>query len=387
MDTKGDTNSAREIPDEAALDPADTALFLHSIVENIPDMIFVKDARDLRFVRFNRAGEELLGYSRSELLGKTDYDFFPRAEADFFTQKDREVLAQDQVIEIPEERIQTRHKGERILRTLKIPLRNGDGEPQYLLGISEDITERKHAEDQLKAEEERKREILARTDRLNTIGLLAAGMAHEINNPLQGMMSHLAQLRTNMSGNSEALASLQMIDKGIQSISGLVNRLLTLGQPQDHRQKTGALCKDAIDFVTKLLESQFARAEIEINVRHRNECVGVYMDERELSQVLMNILMNARDAMPEGGTIDIEADHRDEGCVIRISDSGEGMTPETLQQIFTPFFTTKGSRGTGLGLVVAASMLREVNGSIEVESEPGQGSTFTLVIPLKETPP
>ncbi len=384
MDSFSNRDSAGRIQDETLLDASDTALFLHSIVENIPDMIFVKDAKDLRFVRFNRAGEELLGFSRSEMLGKTDYDFFPPEEADFFTQKDREVLAQDKVVEIPEERIQTRYKGERILRTLKIPLRNGDGAPQYLLGISEDITERKRAEERLKTEEERKREILARTDRLNTIGLLAAGMAHEINNPLQGMMSHLSQLRAKLADNTEALASLQMIDQGIQSISDLVNQLLALGQPHDHRQKTGALCKDAINFVTKLIESPFARAGIDITVRHQNECVGVYMDERELSQVLLNILMNARDAMPEGGTITIEADHREEGCVIQISDTGEGMSPETLQQIFTPFFTTKGARGTGLGLVVAASMLRQAHGTIDVASEPGQGSTFTLTIPQRE---
>lgn len=383
MDAFSKRDSAGRIQDETVLDAADTAMFLHSIVENIPDMIFVKDAKDLRFVRFNRAGEELLGFSRSEMLGKTDYDFFPREEADFFTQKDREVLAQDKVVEFPEERIQTRYKGERILRTLKIPLRNGGGAPQYLLGISEDITERKRAEERLKTEEERKREILARTDRLNTLGLLAAGMAHEINNPLQGMMSHIAHLRETLAENSDALSSLHMIDQGIKSISDLVNRLLALGQPHDHGEKSETLCKDAINFVTKLLESQFARAGIQIKVRHHNECVGVYMDERELSQVLLNILMNARDAMPEGGTITIEADHREEACVIHVSDTGEGMSPETIQQIFTPFFTTKGTRGTGLGLVVAASILRHAHGNIDVVSEPGEGSIFTLTIPLR----
>jgi len=130
---------------EAQLLQANT--FLDSIVENIPDMIFVKDAKNLRFVLFNRAGEELLGYTRADLIGKNDYDFFPKEEADFFTEKDRAVLHDKTLLDIPEEPIATGQRGERILHTKKIPILDGKGEPAYLLGISEDITERKHAEE------------------------------------------------------------------------------------------------------------------------------------------------------------------------------------------------------------------------------------------------
>ncbi len=128
-----------------------TETFLDSIVENLPNMIFVKDAQELRFVRFNRAGEELLGYTRAELIGKNDYDFFSREEADAFTRRDREVLASGRMLDIPEEPIQTRNRGLRFLHTKKIPIFNASGEPMYLLGISEDITERKHLEDERKA--------------------------------------------------------------------------------------------------------------------------------------------------------------------------------------------------------------------------------------------
>ena len=136
--------------------------FLHNIVEYIPNMIFVKDAEHLRFVRFNQAGEALLGYSRDELLGKNDYDFFPKTEADFFIKNDRDVLERRAFIDIPEETIQTRAHGERILHTKKIPILDKDGNPAYLLGISEDITERKHIEEALN------KRILALTEPLET---------------------------------------------------------------------------------------------------------------------------------------------------------------------------------------------------------------------------
>lgn len=125
-------------------------LFLDSIIENIPHMIFLKDARDLRFVRFNKAGEELLGFSRDELIGKNDYDFFPKEEADFFTSEDRKVLKSDNVLDIPEEPIHTKEKGERTLHTKKIAIHDDMGNPTYLLGISEDITERKLSEEMFK---------------------------------------------------------------------------------------------------------------------------------------------------------------------------------------------------------------------------------------------
>jgi PAS domain S-box-containing protein len=125
--------------------------FLDSIVENIPNMVFVKDAEHLQFVRFNKAGEEMLGFSRQDLLGKNDYNFFPKEQAAFFTARDREVLAGGTVVDIPEERIDTRSQGTRILHTKKIPILGPDGSPRYLLGISEDITERR----QIQAERDR----------------------------------------------------------------------------------------------------------------------------------------------------------------------------------------------------------------------------------------
>lgn len=133
------------------MDLNQSSAFLDSLIENLPLMVFVKEAKELRFVRFNKAGEELLGIPRSETIGKNDYDFFPEEQADFFTRKDRDVLAGRVIVDIPEEPIRTA-RGDRILHTRKIPLFGPDGAPTFLLGISEDITDRKIAdENRLKA--------------------------------------------------------------------------------------------------------------------------------------------------------------------------------------------------------------------------------------------
>ncbi len=143
--------TARDITERinAEQNARETTRLLDSIIEHIPEMIFVKSAQDLRFAHLNRAGEELLGMRRSELIGRTDYDFFPKDQADFFTATDRAVLAQQSVCDVPEEPIETPARGRRILHTRKIALRNDNGQPTHLLGISEDITDRKRTEQEL----------------------------------------------------------------------------------------------------------------------------------------------------------------------------------------------------------------------------------------------
>ncbi len=174
--------------------------FVEAILDNVPNMIFVKDAQDLKFLKFNKAGEELLGFKKEDLLGKNDYDFFPKNEADFFTSKDQEVLKGKKVFEIPEETIQTKDKGSRVLRTKKIPVFNADGSPRYLVGISEDITEFK------KINEERTRNefALKRASLIN--GLIRYSLDGVVGMNVEGVITSWNSQAEKIFGWSEAEA-------------------------------------------------------------------------------------------------------------------------------------------------------------------------------------
>ena len=188
-----------------------TRAFLDSVVENIPIMIFVKEAKDLRFVRWNKVGAELVGFSNEEMVGKTDHDLFPQEQADYFVAQDRKVLAEKRLIDFPEEPIQTRHRGIRTLHTLKVPILDSDGRPQYLLGISEDITERKRAEEALrKAHEELETRVQERTAEL-----LSANQA------LQAEIAERTRAEAEIQRRNQDLAALNMIATTIGQSIGL----------------------------------------------------------------------------------------------------------------------------------------------------------------------
>jgi signal transduction histidine kinase len=171
-----------------------------------------------------------------------------------------------------------------------------------------------------------------------------------------------------------------MVQKAVDTIASLVRRLLVLGST-DESTGGGADVGDVMEFTAQLLESQFRRTKVSIERRPPSHNLRVAMSRAELTQVLTNLLINARDAMPEGGTVTISAEADSSMASIHVTDRGCGIAPELLDRIFVPFFTTKGNKGTGLGLSVTESLVRSNGGRIAVESPPGQGATFVVSLP------
>ncbi|MCO5062195.1 MAG: PAS domain S-box protein [Kiritimatiellae bacterium] len=224
------------------------------------------------------------------------------------------------------------------------------------------------------------REMMERTDRLNSLGLLAAGMAHEINNPLQGMMSHVRAVERSLPEKAPAQNSLAMVARGIETIAGLVRKLLVLGTAEKGTDKADA--SDCVELVMQLLGAPLRNVQVKVETAYPTQRLILAIPRSELIQVILNLSINARDAMPDGGAIRVHLSREAGFGIIRIEDTGTGIPPEIVSRIFTPFFTTKGVKGTGLGLSVVESLVRGNHGTIAVESPPGRGAIFTLRIPL-----
>ena len=370
-----------------------TNLFLDSIIENIPTMLFLKDARTLRFVRFNRAGEELLGVSRTELIGKSDHDLFPKEQADFFIRKDREVLAGRTAVDIPEEPLQTRDKGLRLLHTRKVPVLNAAGEPEYLLGISEDITNLRKAA----TERERLQSELLHAQKLESVGRLAGGIAHDFNNILGAILGYTELLLDGLAPDHPHHSDLVEIRRSAQRAADLTRQLLVFARKQTIAPKALDL-NQTVEGILKMLRRLIGE-NVEIAWQPGRDPEPVLMDPSQLDQILANLCVNASDAIAGSGRITLETSHArfaaadlvrhpecppGEYAILVVADTGCGMGPEVLDRIFEPFFTTKElGKGTGLGLATVYGIVRQNKGFIDVASEPGRGSTFRIHLPRR----
>jgi len=400
-------------------------MFLESIVETVPAMIFVKEASELRFERFNRAGEELLGIPRQDLIGKNDYDIFPPDQADHFQQLDRAALNGQEPVDIPEEPIRTA-KGERWLHTKKIPIRDADGKPRYLLGISLDITDRKKAEDALKeahsqlevrvrerteelvrANADLQREIqermkaeaaLRQSQKMEVIGRLAGGVAHDFNNMLTAILAYAHLLLEKAGAHGENGNELRQIVLAGERAAGLTRQLLAFSRRQvlvPEVLDLGRIVHGTEDMLRRLLGE-----DVDLRVSIAPELGLVLADPGQMEQVLMNLSVNARDAMLSGGRLTIECTNvqlPDQTLVpapslapgsyvcLAVRDTGAGIEPDVMPHIFEPFFTTKPrGEGTGLGLPTVFGIVQQSGGDIVVASEPDAGTTFRIFLPRCE---
>ncbi|MDA8428522.1 MAG: PAS domain S-box protein [Geobacteraceae bacterium] len=361
--------------------------FLKNIVDNIPAMVFAKDATDLRYVAINKAGEGVFGYPREEMLGKKDHDFFPEEQAAFFSQKDREVLARGELLEIPEETIKTRSGEDRILRAKKIPLFDSQGKACYMLGIAEDITDRKHLEEQL-----------LQSQKMEAVGQLAGGVAHDFNNILMVIMGYGNILKMDPALEALQKARVEQIIDAAEKAAQLTRSLLSFSRKQEMNPRV-AILNDLVQQVQKFL-IRIIGEDIQLVTDLDPSDPLVRIDSGQIEQVLINLATNARDAMPQGGTLTIGTGllavdtsfvqahgYGKPGryALITVSDTGCGMDEKTKSRIFEPFYTTKElGKGTGLGMAIVYGIIKQHNGFIHVYSEPQIGTTFRIYLPLIE---
>ncbi len=360
----------------------DAHAFLDSIVENVPIMLFVKDSEELRFVRFNRASEELVGLDRQEVLGKCDFDLFPPNLAEHFTKKDRAVLANGIMVEIPEEILDTPNHGRRILHTKKIPVLDPSGQPRFLLGISEDITEKKRSEVALKeAKEAAEAASRAKSDFL-------ANMSHEIRTPMNAVLG-MTELLLDTTLDSTQREYVKMVHESGEALLSLINDILDFSKIEAGKfylDQTEFNVQEVLGDTMKTLAVRAAHKDLELAVHIAPEIPMILIgDPGRLRQIVMNLVGNAVKFTEKGEIVlDVGCRSRDEKNVelmVEVRDTGIGIPQDKIDRIFHAFeqvdtSTTRRYGGTGLGLTITSRLVHLMGGKIWVESALGQGSRF-----------
>ena len=219
-------------------------------------------------------------------------------------------------------------------------------------------------------------------ERLAAIGRLASGIAHELNNPINGVRNCIYAIRHDFENREKTLAYLQMMDEGMEQAGSVVSKLLGFARKQQPVRASVAM-NDVVRAVARLLAFDIERRHITLELELQEPLPAVTGDSQLLQEVLMNLLLNSADAVGEGGYIKVRNWTRDDGRVgVEVVDRGKGISEADLPHIFDPFFTTKGTgEGTGLGLSISLGIIQAHGGSIDVKSSPGTGTTFTLALP------
>jgi two-component system NtrC family sensor kinase len=345
------------------------------IIDSLPVGLYVID-RDYRISVWNRKRETgMQGVSRDDAIGRTIFDILHRQPAEVLRREFDEVFATGRLQIF---QMESRASGElRTYRISKIPMRLDDGPVTHVITVGEDVTEWREAQ-----------ERFSQAEKLAAIGTLAAGVMHEINNPLATIAACAESLELSLSDPAPALQEgLQLIQSEVQRCKGITDSLLDFSRPKA-TDKSLVDVNAAIERTLFVLKhhTRFKKLTVEIDL-DRSLGPVVLANEEQLVQVFMALLLNAMDAMREQGTIALRTRWGDDAqsVVAEVVDHGEGIRRADLPKIFEPFYTTKApGRGTGLGLSICYAIVAEHGGRIEVDSIPGEGSVFRIVLPRSD---
>jgi PAS domain S-box-containing protein len=355
----------------------ETKNFLESIVEKAGDAISVVDLEE-KILYWNEGAERIYGYPKGEVLGRDISEFlYPRDK------QLREIeeklmsglmarLKRGEVVSNVEVKRQTKDGREIITSMTVSPLRNAEGNIIGICRICKDITQLKKAEERL---------ILA--ERLSSLGELTAGVAHELRNPLAGIKINTQILARKKDLPEMEKRILESTQEGIEKIQKIVDDMLHFAKPKAAHFKEGEI-NEVVEESLAILQTKLKKGNISLVLEQGEGLPRVWIDVHQIQQVLVNLILNAIQAMEKGGTLTIRTFLEDGGGVgIEIKDTGVGIPRSHLKKIFDPFFTTK-SEGTGLGLSITLKILENHRASIDVVSREGEGSVFTIHFPVRQ---
>jgi PAS domain S-box-containing protein len=361
--------------------------FFQTVFENMPNMVFIKDARDLRYIAFNTAAELMANVSRDKVIGKTDFDLFPIEQAEALVQNEREIIENRVTVDIPQERLRIRAHDERIMHTRKTVITAADGTPLYLLGISEDVTQR--------AESERRIQNLNDELKLHSQALEAVNkelesfcysVSHDLRAPLRAVNSYALMLEEDYAPqlNDEAKRFIRTIRDGANRMGRLIEDLLAfsrLGRTQLKSERLDASAAVA-RAVREVMESHEGKPP-ELAV---HELPPAHGDPALMHQVWTNLIGNAvkyssRVSMPR---VEIGGCTNGAEVVYYVKDNGAGFDMRYIHKLFGVFQRLHGQEefpGTGVGLAIVHRVITRHGGRVWAESEPGKGATFSFTLP------
>ncbi len=357
---------------------------LQAILDNSPALIFLKNTEG-RYLYVNPQFANLTPLTREQILGKTDDEIFLPAHAAAFRANDLKVLQAGVALEFEE--VADQQDGPHTSIVSKFPLRNAEGKVYAICGIATDITERKSLEAQLR-----------QSQKMEAIGQLAGGIAHDFNNLLTVINGYSELMLLSLPVEHPHCATFEQIRQAGEKASRLIRQLMAFSRQQVLQPKVLDLNAVVANIDTML--QRVIGEDIDLLTILSPGLASVKADPGQIEQVLMNLLVNARDAMPAGGRLTIEtadvvldtdyarthvAVNPGRYVMLAVSDNGCGMDAETQARIFEPFFTTKElGKGTGLGLSTVYGIVKQSGGNIGVYSEPGRGTTFRIYLPRIE---
>ncbi|MFH1122897.1 MAG: PAS domain S-box protein [Pseudomonadota bacterium] len=353
--------------------------FLKNIIMSSPNAIMAADLKG-NIIIWNSAAEETLGYKPDEVIGKMNINkIYPAGTA----KEVMKMMRSPQYGGLGKLRsypmIYVKRDGQILEGNLSASLiYDTQGKEVASVGIFVDLKERLEMERKLRDTQEQ----LLQSEKLAAMGRLTSQIAHELNNPLYGIMNTLELLKSEVPPDSRRRKILDMALSETVRLTDLLRKMLSFSKP-DEEERQPADINSILDEILLLVRKQLHENSIRTTFSYGNDLKKVYASKNQLRQVFLNMISNARDAMPDGGTLSINTMSVGDHIHIEVSDTGIGIREENLDRIFDAFFTTKDSvRGVGLGLSVCYGFIKEHDGDINVRSKVGEGTTFTITLPV-----